>query len=42
MLVAQAAEQFLWWTGVKPPPGVMREAAERKLSEFIADEDHVA
>jgi 3-dehydroquinate dehydratase/shikimate dehydrogenase len=41
MLVAQAAEQFDWWTGAKPPPGVMREAAERKLSEFIADEDHV-
>ena len=41
MLVAQAAEQFHWWTGVKPPPNVMREAAERKLSEFIADEDHV-
>ena len=41
MLVAQAAEQFHWWTGVKPPPGVMREAAERKLSEFITDEDHV-
>jgi 3-dehydroquinate dehydratase/shikimate dehydrogenase len=41
MLVAQASEQFHWWTGVKPPPGVMRAAAERKLSEFIADEDHV-
>jgi 3-dehydroquinate dehydratase / shikimate dehydrogenase len=41
MLVAQAAEQFHWWTGVKPPPGVMRAAAERKLSEFITDEDHV-
>jgi 3-dehydroquinate dehydratase/shikimate dehydrogenase len=41
MLVAQAEEQFAWWTGAKPPAGVMRAAAERKLTEFIADEDHV-
>ncbi len=41
MLVAQAQEQFSWWTGTKPPAGVMRAAAERKLTEFIADENHV-
>jgi 3-dehydroquinate dehydratase/shikimate dehydrogenase len=41
MLVAQAQEQFTWWTGMKVPTGVMRAAAERKLSEFIADENHV-
>lgn len=41
MLVAQAQEQFSWWTGTKPPTGVMRAAAERKLTEFIADENHV-
>ena len=33
MLVAQAQEQFHWWTGVRPSPGVMRAAAVRKLSE---------
>ncbi len=27
MLVAQAQEQFQWWTDVRPPAGVMREAA---------------
>jgi 3-dehydroquinate dehydratase / shikimate dehydrogenase len=41
MLVAQAHEQFHWWTGVRPSPGVMREAALRRLAEFIRDEDHV-
>jgi shikimate dehydrogenase len=41
MLVAQAQEQFLWWTGVKAPQGVMRAAAIRRLSEFNADEDHL-
>jgi len=41
MLVAQAREQFLWWTGVEPPAGVMREAALRRLPELIHDEDHV-
>jgi shikimate 5-dehydrogenase len=34
MLVAQAEEQFRWWTGAPPPAGVMRDAASRKLSEF--------
>jgi shikimate 5-dehydrogenase len=41
MLVAQAIEQFRWWTGVRPSAGVMREAALRRLAEFIRDEDHV-
>ena len=41
MLVAQAEEQFAAWTGTKAPAGVMRAAAERKLTEFIADENHV-
>ena len=41
MLVAQAQEQFSGWTGTKAPAGVMRAAAERKLTEFIADENHV-
>jgi 3-dehydroquinate dehydratase / shikimate dehydrogenase len=41
MLVAQAQEQFQWWTGTRPPAGVMRAAAEKRLTEFIADENHV-
>jgi len=41
MLVAQAHEQFHWWTGARAAPGVMREAALRRLAEFIRDEDHV-
>lgn len=41
MLVAQAMEQFRWWTGVAPPAAVMRAAAKKRLSEFRADEDHV-
>jgi 3-dehydroquinate dehydratase/shikimate dehydrogenase len=31
MLVAQAELQFEWWTGVRPPAGVMRAAAETRL-----------
>ncbi|HWS87384.1 MAG TPA: shikimate dehydrogenase [Pyrinomonadaceae bacterium] len=31
MLVAQAEEQFRLWTGSVPPPGVMLEAARKKL-----------
>lgn len=31
MLVAQAEEQFRLWTGRVPPPGVMLEAARKKL-----------
>jgi len=41
MLVAQAREQSLWWTGTKPPTGVMREAALKRLAEFARDEDYV-
>jgi shikimate 5-dehydrogenase len=41
MLVAQAQEQSRWWTGVAPPPEVMRDAATRRLSEFAGDEHHV-
>jgi len=41
MLVAQAHEQFQWWTGSKPPAGVMREAALKRLAEFARDEDYV-
>jgi len=41
MLVAQAQEQFYWWTGVRPPAGVMREAALKRLAEFMRDEDYV-
>jgi 3-dehydroquinate dehydratase/shikimate dehydrogenase len=41
MLVAQAQEQFRAWTGLQAPAAVMRAAAERKLAEFIADENHV-
>jgi len=31
MLVAQAERQFEWWTGQRPPAGVMRAAAETRL-----------
>jgi 3-dehydroquinate dehydratase/shikimate dehydrogenase len=41
MLVAQAHEQFRWWTGIQPPNGVMREAALKRLAEFARDEDYV-
>jgi 3-dehydroquinate dehydratase/shikimate dehydrogenase len=41
MLVAQAHEQFQWWTGTKPPVGVMREAALKRLAEFARDENYV-
>jgi 3-dehydroquinate dehydratase / shikimate dehydrogenase len=41
MLVAQAAEQFHWWTGVRPPAGVMKEAALKRLAEFMRNEDYV-
>ena len=41
MLVAQAHEQFRWWTDVHPPPGVMRTAALERLSEFSSHEHHV-
>jgi shikimate dehydrogenase len=41
MLVAQAHEQSEWWTGVRPPAGVMQEAARRRLAEFMRDENYV-
>jgi 3-dehydroquinate dehydratase/shikimate dehydrogenase len=41
MLVAQAREQFQWWTGWKPPAGVMKEAALKRLAEFAGDENHL-
>jgi 3-dehydroquinate dehydratase/shikimate dehydrogenase len=41
MLVAQAHEQFHWWTGTKPVAGVMREAALKRLAEFARDENYV-
>lgn len=36
MLVEQAREQFLLWTGIRPDAGVMREAALARLAEFEA------
>ena len=41
MLVAQAHEQFEWWTGRRAPAGVMREAALKRLAEFMRHENHV-
>jgi shikimate 5-dehydrogenase len=41
MLVAQAREQFRWWTGIEPPTDVMRAAAIERLGEFTTDEDHL-
>ena len=41
MLVAQAHEQFQWWTNIRPPAGVMRTAAIKRLSEFASHEHDV-
>lgn len=41
MLVAQAQEQLVWWTGIRPSVNVMRDAAQKRLSEFVGDEDYV-
>ena len=41
MLVAQAQEQFQWWMGSRATPGVMREAALKRLTEFVRDENYV-
>jgi 3-dehydroquinate dehydratase/shikimate dehydrogenase len=41
MLVAQAEEEFRCWTGERPPAGVMRDAAVRRLAEFGSDENHL-
>lgn len=32
MLVAQAEEQFAWWTGERPPAGLFQKAAEADLA----------
>ncbi len=36
MLVAQAQDQFEWWTGTRPAADVMRAAALARLAEFQA------
>ncbi len=41
MLVGQAEEQFHWWTDTTPAAGVMRDAALKRLAEFVRDENHV-
>jgi shikimate dehydrogenase len=41
MLVAQAEEQFAWWTDTRPEPGVMRAAAEARMAELEAYENHL-
>ncbi len=41
MLVAQAHEQYQWWTDTRPPAGVMREAALQRLAEFTRDEHYL-
>ena len=41
MLVGQAEEQFHWWTDTAPAAGVMRDAALKRLAEFVRDENHV-
>jgi shikimate dehydrogenase len=41
MLVAQAREQFHWWTGTRPQTGVMREAALKRLAEFDRNENYI-
>lgn len=41
MIVGQAHDQFEAWTGTKPAKGVMREAALKRLAEFVSHEDHV-
>jgi 3-dehydroquinate dehydratase/shikimate dehydrogenase len=41
MLVAQAREQFHWWTGTRPQTSVMREAALKRLAEFNRDENYI-
>jgi 3-dehydroquinate dehydratase/shikimate dehydrogenase len=39
MLVAQAEEQFEWWTGKRPAPGVMRASAVTQLGRFEGHDD---
>jgi shikimate 5-dehydrogenase len=42
MLAAQAELQFEWWTGRKPAPGVMLDAALRRLDEREAQHRQTA
>ncbi len=35
MLIAQAERQFAWWTGVRPPAGVMADAAHARLGRTV-------
>ena len=42
MLVAQAQDQFQWWTGTRPEAAVMKAAALARLVEFRAHENHDA
>jgi shikimate dehydrogenase len=35
MLIAQAQRQFEWWTGVRPPDRVMRDAAMQALGTSV-------
>jgi len=37
MLVAQAELQIAAWTGHRPPAGLMRQAALRRLEDFAAE-----
>jgi shikimate dehydrogenase len=41
MLVAQAREQFQWWTGTTCQAAVMRDAALKRLAEFARDENYL-
>jgi shikimate 5-dehydrogenase len=41
MLVAQAVEQFTWWTGLRPSAEIMRAAALARLPEFTIDDAHL-
>lgn len=38
MLVAQALQQFEWWTGVRPSERVMRAAAEARLKAMVEED----
>ena len=39
MLVAQAERQFEWWTGQRPLPGLMADAAREALAAAGAADD---
>lgn len=42
MLLAQAERQFEWWTGQRPPAGVMEAAARRRLDAPKARQSNTA